>query len=77
VLGAAFVELLIARRGRAAIDLVVTGALVGVTSLLVFLPLLGVQPVTVRQELAGVVNDTFMVPDLGDLAGASTPSFLP
>lgn len=77
VLGAVFGELLLARRTRDAVDLVVTGALVGVTALLVFLPLLGVQPVTVRQELAGVVNDTFMVPGLSDLAGASTPSFLP
>lgn len=77
VLGAAFVELLVARKWRASVHLVVTGALVGATSLLVFLPLLGVQPVTVRQQLAGIVNDTFMVPDLGDLAAASTPSYLP
>ncbi|MFH8250733.1 hypothetical protein ACH3VR_10245 [Microbacterium sp. B2969] len=77
VLGGAFIELLLARRWRPAIHLVVTGILVGATSLLVFLPLLGVQPVTVRQELAGIVNDTFMVPDLGDLSGASTPSYLP
>lgn len=77
VLASAFAELLVARRMREAWELVVTGALVGATALLVFLPLLGVQPVTVRQELAGIVNDTFMVPDLGDLAGASTPSYLP
>lgn len=77
VLAAAFAELLFARRGREAWELVITGALVGATALLVFLPLLGVQPVTVRQQLAGIVNDTFMVPDLGDLAGASTPSYLP
>jgi hypothetical protein len=77
VLAGIFGELLIARRVRSAVDLVVTGALVGVTALLVFLPLLGVQPVTVRQELAGILNDTFMVPGLSDLAGASTPSFLP
>ena len=77
VLAGSFVELLIAKSWRRSVELVITGLLVGVISLLVFLPLLGVQPVTVRQELAGIVNDTFLVPDLGDLAASSTPSYLP
>jgi len=77
VLLGAFVELCVARRWRDAAHLVVSGALVGAVASLVFLPLLGVQPVTVRQELAGVHNDTFLVPDLGDIAGASTFSYLP
>ncbi|WP_409047324.1 hypothetical protein AB2L57_13455 [Microbacterium sp. HA-8] len=77
VLAGVFAEQLLKRRWAAARHLVAVGVLVGSSALLVYLPLLGVQPVTVRQELAGLVNDTFMVPDLGDLAGASTPSYLP
>ena len=77
VLGCVFTEQLVERRWPQAIHLVIVGALVGAVALLVFLPLLGVQPVTVRQQLAGVNNDTFLVPDLGDLAGASTASYLP
>lgn len=77
VLLAAFVELLLARDLRTAVQLVITGLLVGSGALLVFLPLLGVQSVTLRQELALIKNDTFLVPDLGDLAAASTPSYLP
>jgi hypothetical protein len=77
VLAGAFVELLGQRRWRDATSLVASGALVGAVALLVFLPLLGAQPVTVRQELAGIYNDTFMVPGLGDVLASSTPSFLP
>ncbi|WP_210480571.1 hypothetical protein [Naasia sp. SYSU D00948] len=77
VLLGVFVEELVHRRVASALRLVVTGALVGGSVLLVFLPLLGVQSVTNRQELAAIVNDTFMVPDLGDLAASSNPTYLP
>ncbi|MEV8179300.1 hypothetical protein AB0O99_14700 [Cellulosimicrobium funkei] len=77
VLAALGVELLIARRWQGLVSLVVTGALVGMTAWLVFGPLLGTQDVTSRQELARIANDTFMVPDLGDIAGSSTASYLP
>jgi hypothetical protein len=45
--------------------------------LLVFLPLVGTNPVSARQTLAGVANGTFLVPDLGDLAASSAPTYLP
>src|SRR4051812_20124187 len=77
VLFGVFVEELTRRRWASALRLVVTGALVGAAVLLVFLPLLGVQSVTNRQQLAYIANDTFMVPDLGDLAAASNPTYLP
>lgn len=72
-----FAEQVALRRRAEAVRVVLTGALVGAAVLLVFLPLLGVQSVTNRQELAALQNDTFMVPDLGDLAAASTPTYLP
>ncbi len=42
-----------------------------------FLPLLGVMSVSSRQELAAIANDMFMVPDLGDIAGGSAPTYIP
>ncbi|QJW36104.1 hypothetical protein [Cellulosimicrobium protaetiae] len=77
VLAALAVELGVGRKVRELVHLVVTGAAVGLCAWLVFGPLLGTQEVTLRQELAMISNDTFMVPDLGDLSGASTPSYLP
>ncbi|WP_454129850.1 hypothetical protein [Microbacterium aurum] len=77
VLGGTFIGLLVSRQFREAVELVVTGIAVGTVALLVFLPLLGVQSVTLRQQLAVLGNDTFMVPDLGDLAASSTASYLP
>ncbi|ALG05670.1 hypothetical protein AOZ06_00865 [Kibdelosporangium phytohabitans] len=53
------------------------GVCVGAVSALAFLPLLGALPVTDRQELAAIANDTFMVPSLTDLAASSAPTFLP
>jgi hypothetical protein len=71
------VELLVRRDYRKLGHLAVMGACVGASLALVFLPLLGVMSVSSRQELAAIVNDTFMVPDLGDLAGSSAPTYLP
>ncbi len=77
VLGGIGVELLLQRRFARLAHLTVMGACVGLVALLVFLPLLGTSSVSARQQLANLANDTFLVPDLGDLAGASSPTYLP
>ncbi|MGY1835163.1 hypothetical protein ACI79P_08645 [Blastococcus sp. SYSU DS0510] len=77
VLGAIAVELLLQRRFARLAHLVVMGACVGALALAVFLPLLGTNPVSARQTLAVVANDTFLVPDVGDLVAASSPTYLP
>jgi membrane protein YfhO len=77
VLLAIGVELLVRKDFRKLWQTAVLGACVGASLLLAFLPLLGAMPVSTRQELAAIMNDTFMVPDLGDLAGSSGPTYLP
>ncbi|WP_210505894.1 YfhO family protein [Naasia sp. SYSU D00057] len=77
VLAALGVELLAHRRYGRLLHLVVVGLVVAAAALPVYLPLLGAGDVTWRASLAGVSNDTFLVPDLGDLAGASSPTYLP
>jgi hypothetical protein len=77
VLVAIGVELLLQRQFARLAHLTVMGACVGLVALLVFLPLLGTSSVSARQQLADIANDTFLVPDLGDLAGASSPTYLP
>lgn len=77
VLAALAVELLLARRYRPLLHLVVMGACVGALALLVFLPLLGISSVSNRQTLAQLANNTFFVPNLGDLLTSSSPSYLP
>lgn len=57
--------------------LVVLGASVGAVGALVYLPLVGTLGVTDRQASAPVSNDGYMVPDLQDLMGMSSPSYLP
>ncbi len=71
------VELLLQRKFSGLVHLAVMGGCVGAVALLVFLPLLGASDVTSRQQLAQIANDTFFVPDLGDLAAASSPTYLP
>lgn len=71
------VELLVRKDFPKLWQTAVLGACVGASLLLAFLPLLGAMPVSSRQELAAIMNDTFMVPDLGDLAGSSGPTYLP
>ena len=77
VLLALAVELLIKKSWSRLVLLILTGALVGATAWLIFGPLLLTQAVTLRQELAMIANDTFMVPDVGDLLASSSPSYQP
>ncbi len=71
------VELLVRKNVRTFVQLAIMGACVGSVAVLVFFPLLGAMPVTSRQELAMIANDTFMVPGVGDLVSSSAPSYLP
>jgi hypothetical protein len=71
------VELALRRRWGRLAHLAVLGACVGSVALLVHLPLLGANPVSSRGQLGGIVNDTFLVPDVGDLAAGSSPTYLP
>src|SRR5215470_874629 len=71
------VELVVRRDFKVLTHLIVTGGCVAAASTLVFLPLLGSLPVTQRQDLAMLANDTFMVPDVGDLAASGSPTYLP
>ncbi|NKT45348.1 hypothetical protein GS676_21165 [Rhodococcus hoagii] len=77
VLAAVGIELLLARGYGRLVQVAVMGACVGATALLVFLPLLGSSDVTTRDSLAAIANDTFLVPDLGDIAASSSPTYLP
>ncbi|TQF74842.1 hypothetical protein FK531_01820 [Rhodococcus spelaei] len=77
VLAAIAVELAVRRRYVRLAHLVVLGACVGAVALLVFLPLLGTSEVTTRESLAALSNDTFLVPDVGDLVTGSVPTYLP
>ncbi|MGY1701643.1 hypothetical protein [Geodermatophilus sp. SYSU D00766] len=71
------VELLVRRRTGRLVHLAVVGLCVGAVALPVYLPLLATNEVSWRSDLAGLANDTFLVPDLGDLAAGSSPSYLP
>ena len=71
------VELVLRRRWGRLAHLAVLGACVGSVALLVHLPLLGANPVSSRGQLGGIVNDTFLVPDVGDLVAGSSPTYLP
>jgi hypothetical protein len=77
VLAGIAVELLLRRDLRRLGGLVLTGACVGATAALVFLPLLATLPVTDREQTAMLANDTFLVPQLGDLLASSAPTYLP
>jgi hypothetical protein len=77
VLAAIAVELLVARRARALVPLVVMGAAVGALALLVYLPLLGTTAVSDREGSDQILNDTFLVPGLGDLLSSSSPTYVP
>lgn len=77
VAAAVGLELLLRRRFGRLLNVVLMAACVGSVTAMVFLPLLGVGDVSDRQELAEIANDTFLVPDLGDLAASSSPSHVP
>lgn len=77
VLAGLAAELLVRHEWRRLGGLVLTGACVGATAALVFLPLVGTLPVTDREQTAMLANDTFLVPQLGDLLASSAPTYLP
>ncbi len=77
VLAGIAVELLVRRDWGRLVGIVVTGACVGATAALVFLPLVGTLPVTDREQTAMLANDTFLVPQLGDVLASSAPTYLP
>ena len=77
VLAGIAVELLARRDHRRLVGLVLTGACVGATAALVFLPLAETLSVTERQQIAMLANDTFLVPQLGDIAASSAPTYVP
>lgn len=68
------VELLVRKNWRGLVKVVVTGGLVGMSTLVVFLPLLGSSSVTWRTD-SKLDNNGFLVPALSDLFGLSAPSF--
>jgi hypothetical protein len=76
VLVAVALELLIRKQWKRFGGLVLTGAAIGISSMVVFLPLLGSSAVTWRNA-QGVTNDGFMVPNLGDLFAMSAPTYQP
>jgi hypothetical protein len=77
VLVAITIELVGRRDFSRLAQLIIMGGCVGAVALLVFLPLVESISVTSRQELAGISNNTFLVPDIGDLAAGSSPTYLP
>jgi hypothetical protein len=77
VLAGLAVELLVRREPRRLAGLALTGACVGATAALVFLPLLETLPVSDRQQTAMLANDTFLVPQLGDVVASSAPTYIP
>lgn len=77
VLAALGIEQIVRREYARLLTLSVMGACVGLVATMVFFPLLGTSSVTDRQSLAAVANDTFLVPDLGDLVAGSSATYLP
>lgn len=71
------VELLLTRRFRRLILLALTGACAGTAALVTYMPLLLSVDVTTRAGNSGISNDTFLQPQLGGLAGLSSPTYLP
>lgn len=77
VLVAIAIELVLQRGFSRLAHLAVMGGCVGAVALLVFFPLADAISVTSRQQLAEISNNTFLVPDLGDFAAGSSPTYLP
>lgn len=76
VVAAVVIERLVNRELRAAIGAAVIGLAAGLMAAIVFLPLLGMQPVGTRQA-GGVYNTGQLVPALGQLLNMSTPTYVP
>ncbi|PRY46033.1 hypothetical protein CLV43_101297 [Umezawaea tangerina] len=68
------VELLVRKNWPGLVRVVVTGAIVGMSTLVVYLPLLGSSAVTWRTD-SKLDNNGFLVPALSDLFGLSAPTF--
>ncbi|MEV4511757.1 hypothetical protein AB0K00_22630 [Dactylosporangium sp. NPDC049525] len=69
-------ERLINRQLRMAIGAATIGLAAGLTAAVVFLPLLGIQPVGTRGA-GGVFNDGLFVPSLAHLLNLSAPTYVP
>lgn len=76
VLGAVALEAVLARNARGFWRIFVTGALVGATVGVAYLPLVLSSDAGWR-ESGGLSNDGFLVPDLTMIAATSTPSAMP
>lgn len=76
VLGGVALEALLARNLRGFWRVFVTGALVGATAGVAFLPLVLSSDAGWRESM-GLFNDGFLVPDLSMIAATSTPSAMP
>lgn len=77
VLAGLGLELLLGRAFRRLAVLIVTGACAGTAALVTYLPLFLSVDVTTRAGNSGISNDTFLQPQLGALAGSSSPTYLP
>lgn len=77
VLVALAVEALVAKTPRLLAHLLVVGACLGAVAALVYLPLYETLPVTWRADAAVEKAGSYLVPDLGDLAAMSMPTFRP
>jgi len=71
------VELLVQRQFTQLVHVAGMATCVAAVAAVVFLPLLGADAVSARQELAAIANDTFLVPDVGDLVASSSPTYVP
>nr|WP_241769441.1 YfhO family protein [Rhodococcus opacus] len=71
------ISLLVERQFFRLLVLVVTGACAGTAALVTYLPLFLSVDVTTRAGSTGIFNDTFLQPQIGGLAGMSSPSYLP
>lgn len=71
------IELLVRKQYKTLVHTAIIAACSAATGALLFLPFLAVMPVTVRQDLAMIANDRFMVPGVSDLLASSSPTYLP
>ena len=76
VLLAIALELMVTRHWKRLVPLVILGAAVGLTAIVVFFPLPLSGAVTVRTS-SEISNDMFLVPGLGDIFAMSSPSYRP
>ncbi len=75
--GGLLVEFVVSRNLAAARRLVLLSLCVAAVIPLVFWPVVVTSALAVRGDLAGIRNTDFMSPNLGDLFGLSSPTFLP